>query len=210
MPVAHRDKVKRTAWIATTETIRSNSAFVRNSRQRKAAPWSEPDGMAPLKTKKGNQMLRFKTYMAAASAMACLVAPASAGGPEGMNGKSLNGLQYNSLTSNSLTSNAITTNAIFANGLGVYALNGVHADGIVLAKSLAPAGGSIVDPNDRNLPAVQHGSGSFLNPNMGNLPAVQKGQPSTAGKKSNGLPSGHSVGGGDGSNHDRPTPSPRR
>ncbi|WP_192179563.1 hypothetical protein [Mesorhizobium amorphae] len=153
-------------------------------------------------------MNRLKTYLAAASAMACLVAPAIAAGPEGTNGKSLNGLEQNSLTSNSLTSNAI-----FPNGLGVYALNGVHVDGIVLAKSLAPAGGSIIDPNDRSLPAVQHGAGSFLNPNMGNLPAVQKSnaQSSTAGKRSNGLPSAqHGFGGGDGANHDRPTPSPRR
>ncbi|WP_208636376.1 hypothetical protein [Mesorhizobium helmanticense] len=145
--------------------------------------------------------------MAAAVAMACLVAPASAGGPEGMNGKSLNGLQQNSLTSNSLTSNSLTSN-----GLGVYALNGVHADGIVLAKSLAPAGKSVVDPNDRNLPAVQHGAGSVIDPNDRNLPAVQKGnsQPANAGKKSNGLPSGHGVGGDNGTNPDRPTPSPRR
>ncbi|PDQ17624.1 hypothetical protein CN311_29090 [Mesorhizobium sanjuanii] len=152
-------------------------------------------------------MYRFKTYMAASVAMACLVAPASAGGPEGINGKSLNGLEQNSLTSNSLTSNSLTHN-----GLGVYALNGVHAEGIVLAKSLTPAGKSIIDPNVRNLPAVQHGTGSVIDPNFGNLPAVQKGnfQSSTAGKKSNGLPSGHSVGGGDGTNHDRPTRSPRR
>jgi hypothetical protein len=142
-------------------------------------------------------MYRFKTYMAAASAMACLAAPASAGGPEGNNGKSLNGLN-----NNAVTQNAVTQNAIFANGLGVYALNGVHADGIVLAKSLAPAGKSIIDPNDR----------SVVDPNDRNLPAVQKSnvESSTAGKKSNGLPSGHSVGGGDGSNHDRPTPTPRR
>ncbi len=141
-------------------------------------------------------MNRFKTCMAAASAMACLVAPASA-----------------AETGNSLTSNSLTSN-----GLGVYALNGVHADGIVLAKSPVKAGGSIIDPNDRsvadpndrNLPAVQHGGGSFLNSNMGNLPAVQKSQPLIAGKKSNGLTAGHGVGGGDGSNHDRPTPSPRR
>ncbi|UVK36265.1 hypothetical protein LHFGNBLO_003164 [Mesorhizobium sp. AR10] len=134
-------------------------------------------------------MNRLMTYMAAASAMACFVAPAGAAGPEGSNGKSLNGLKHNSLTSNSLTSNAI-----FTNGLGVYALNGVHADGIVLAKSLVRAGGSIVDSN------------------VGNLPAVQKSnaQSSTASKQSNDLPAGHSVGGGDGSNHDRPTPSPRR
>ncbi|RWM77291.1 MAG: hypothetical protein EOR81_18680 [Mesorhizobium sp.] len=135
-------------------------------------------------------MNRFKTYLAAASAMACLAAPASAGGPEGSNGKSLNGLRLNSLTSNSLTSNAI-----FTNGLGVLALNGVHADGIVLAKSLAPAGKSIIDPNDRGLPAVQRNN-------------VRS---STAGKKSNGLPAGqHGTGSGAGTNHDRPTPSPRR
>ncbi|ANT51344.1 hypothetical protein [Mesorhizobium amorphae] len=158
-------------------------------------------------------MNRLKTYLAAASAMACLVAPANAAGPESGNGKSLNGLQQNSLTSNSLTSNSLTSNAIFTHGLGVRALNGVQADGIVLAKSLAPAGGSVIDPNDRNLPAVQHGGGSFLNPNMGNLPAVQKGnaQPATAGKKSGGLPSSqHGTGGGAGVGHDRPTPTPRR
>lgn len=158
--------------------------------------------MAPLKTKKESKMYRFKTYVAVAVVMACLAAPASAGGPEGNNGKSLNGLQNNSLTSNSLTSN----------GLGVYALNGVHAEGIVLAKSPAPAGGSAAHSSNGNLPAVQHGTGSFLNPNMGNLPAVQKGngEPATAGKKSNGLPSGHGVGGDNGTNPDRPTPSPRR
>lgn len=143
-------------------------------------------------------MNRFKTYLAAASAMACLAAPASAGGPEGSNGKSLNGLRLNSLTSNSLTSNAI-----FTNGLGVLALNGVHADGIVLAKSLAPAGKSIIDPNVR----------SVIDPNFRGLPAVQKNnvRSSTAGKKSNGLPAGqHGTGSGAGTNHDRPTPSPRR
>lgn len=156
-------------------------------------------------------MNRLKTYLAAASAVACLVTPVSAGGPEGHNGKSLNGLQQNSLTSNSLTSNSLTSNAIFAYGLGIHALNGVHADGIVLAKSLAPTGGSIIDPNIRDLPAVQHGAGSSLNPNMGNLPAVQKGQHSIAGKKSGGLPSSqHGTGGGAGIGHDRPTPSPRR
>lgn len=145
--------------------------------------------MAPLNEKE-IKMNRFKTYLAAASAMACLAAPASAGGPEGSNGKSLNGLRLNSLTSNSLTSNAI-----FTNGLGVLALNGVHADGIVLAKSLAPAGKSIIDPNDRGLPAVQRNN-------------VRS---STAGKKSNGLPAGqHGTGSGAGTNHDRPTPSPRR
>ncbi|TIT30663.1 MAG: hypothetical protein E5W78_13865 [Mesorhizobium sp.] len=130
-------------------------------------------------------MNRFKTYLAAASAMACLAAPASAGGPEGMNGKSLNGLQLN----------AVTSNAVTSNGLGVLALNGVHADGIVLAKSLAPAGGSVVHSNNGNLPAVQHGN-------------VQS---STIGKKSNGLPSAqHSTGSDAGTNPDRPTPSPRR
>jgi hypothetical protein len=130
-------------------------------------------------------MFRFKTYLAAALAMACLVAPASAGGPEGINGKSLNGMQNNSLTSNSLTSN----------GLGVLALNGVHADDIVRAKSLAPASGSVVNPKMGNLAAVQHG----------------KAQPSTAGKQSDGLPSGqHGTGSGAGTNHDRPTPMPRR
>jgi len=157
-------------------------------------------------------MNRLKTYLAAASAMACLVAPAIAAGPDGSNGKSLNGLKHNSLTSNSLTSNSLTSNAIFTHGLGVHALNGVQADGIVLAKSLAPAGGSVIDPNDRNLPAVQHGAGS-RNPNMGNLPAVQKGnaQPATAGKKSGGLPSSqHGTGSGAGVGHDRPTPTPRR
>lgn len=150
-------------------------------------------------------MYRFKTYMAAASAMACLAAPASAGGPEGINGKSLNGLN-----NNAVTQNAVTQNAIFANGLGVYALNGVHADGIVLAKSLAPAGKSIIDPNIRSV--IDPNFRSIVDPNVRGLPAVQKGnvQSSTAGKRSNGLPSGHSVGGGDGSNHNRPTPSPRR
>ncbi|GLS41035.1 hypothetical protein GCM10010869_66320 [Mesorhizobium tianshanense] len=145
-------------------------------------------------------MDRFKTYLAAASAMACLAAPASAAGPIGANGKSLNGLENNSLTSNSLTSN----------GLGVLALNGVHADGIVLAKSLAPAGKSIIDPNIRSV--IDPNFRSIVDPNVRGLPAVQKGnvQSSTAGKRSNGLPSGHSVGGGDGSNRDRPTPSPRR
>ncbi|MET3582338.1 hypothetical protein ABID19_005397 [Mesorhizobium robiniae] len=166
-------------------------------------------------------MNRFTIYMAATVAMACLVAPASASGSIGANGKSLNGLTYNAVTSNSLTSNAVTSNAIFANGLGVLTLNGVHADGIVLAKSLAPASKSIVDPNVRSiidpnirsLPAVQHGSGSVIDPNFGNLPAVQKGnvRASTAGKKSSGLPSGqHGTGSGAGTNHDRPTPSPRR
>lgn len=150
-------------------------------------------------------MSRFKIYMAAASAMVCLVAPASAAGPEGSNGKSLNGLMQNSLTSNSLTSNSLTSN-----GLGVYALNGVRADGIVLAKSPVRAGGSIIDPNVRSI--IDPNIRSVIDPNFRGLPAVQKGngQSSTAGKKSNGLPSGHSVGGGDGTNHDRPTPSPRR
>lgn len=172
-------------------------------------PWSEPDGTAPLKTKKEIKMYRFKIYMVAAVAMACLVAPASATGPESGNGKSLNGLMQNSLTSNSLTSNSLTSN-----GLGVYALNGVHTDGIVLAKSLAPAGKSIVDPNVRSVidPNIRNRGGSIIDPNDRNLPAVQKGnvQSSTAGKQSNGLPSGHSFGGGDGTNHDRPSPSPRR
>ncbi|MGX9575269.1 hypothetical protein [Mesorhizobium sp. f-mel] len=144
-------------------------------------------------------MFRFKTYLAAASAMACLATPASAEWPVGTgNGKSLNGLKHNSLTSNSLTSNTI-----FPNGLGVYALNGVHAEGIVLAKNPAPAGRSVVDPNDR----------SVVDPNDRNLPAVQKDnvRSSTAGKKSNGLPAGeHGTGSGAGTNHDRPTPSPRR
>ncbi|WP_143747961.1 hypothetical protein [Mesorhizobium temperatum] len=146
-------------------------------------------------------MNRFKTYLAAASAMACLVAPASAGGPEGVNGKSLNGLEKNSLTSNSLTSN----------GLGVLALNGVHADGIVLAKSLAPVGKSIIDPNDRSV--VDPNDRSIVDPNVRGLPAVQKNnvRSSTAGKKSNGLPSGqHGTGSGAGTNHDRPSPAPRR
>ncbi|MCV3209028.1 hypothetical protein OHD62_24870 [Mesorhizobium sp. YC-39] len=154
-------------------------------------------------------MYRFKTYLAAASAMACLVAPASADWPvTGGNGKSLNGLMQNSLTSNSLTSNSLTSN-----GLGVYALNGVHAEGIVLVKSLAPAGKSIVDPNVRSIidPNIRNRTGSVVDPNDRNLPAVQKGNvQSLTGKQSNGLPSGHSVGGGDGSSHDRPTPSPRR
>jgi hypothetical protein len=43
---------RQAARIATTETIRANSAFVRNRRERKASPWSEPDGMAPLKRKR--------------------------------------------------------------------------------------------------------------------------------------------------------------
>jgi hypothetical protein len=148
-------------------------------------------------------MFRFKTYLAAASAMACLVAPAGAANPIGANGKSLNGLENNSLTSNSLTSNSLTSNSLTSNGLGVFALNGVHVDGIVLAKSLAKTGGSIIDPNDR----------SIVDPNIRGLPAVQKGnvRSSTAGKKSNGLPSGqHGTGSGAGTNHDRPTPTPRR
>ncbi|RUV68521.1 MAG: hypothetical protein EOR30_21935 [Mesorhizobium sp.] len=143
-------------------------------------------------------MNRFKTYLAAASAMACLVTPASADWPVGAgNGKSLNGLQLNSLTSN-----AVTSNTIFPNGLGVHALNGVHVDGIVLAKSLAPAGKSIIDPNVR----------SVIDPNFRGLPPVQKDnvRSSTAGKKSNGLPAGqHGTGGGAGTNHDRPTPARR-
>ncbi|CAH2407510.1 hypothetical protein [Mesorhizobium ventifaucium] len=147
-------------------------------------------------------MNRFKTYLTAASAMACFVAPASAEWPVGGgNGKSLNGLEKNSLTSNSLTSN----------GLGVYALNGVHADGIVLAKSLAPAGRSIIDPNVRSV--VDPNFRSVIDPNIRGLPAVQKNnvRASTAGKKSNGLPSGqHGTGSGAGTNHDRPAPSPRR
>ncbi|TIS95927.1 hypothetical protein [Mesorhizobium sp.] len=135
-------------------------------------------------------MNRFKTYLAAASAMACLVAPASAAGPIVANGKSLNGLEKNSLTSNSLTSNSLTSN-----GLGVYALNGVHAEGVVLAKSLAPTDKSVVDPNFRGLPAVQKGN-------------VQS---STASKQSNGLPSAqHGTGSGAGTNPDRPSPTPRR
>ena len=134
-------------------------------------------------------MNRLKTCMAAASAMACLVAPASA-----------------ALTGNSLTSNSLTSN-----GLGVYALNGVRADNIVLAKSLAPANGSVASQTSGNLPAVQHGAGSFLNPNMGNLPAVQKSQSSAAGKKSNGLPSVQQGTGSDaGVGPSRPTPLPRR
>jgi hypothetical protein len=79
----------------------------------------------------------------------------------------------------------------------------VHADGIVLAKSLVKAGKSVVDPNDR----------SIIDPKIRGLPAVQKGnvQSSTAGKKSAGLPSGqHGTGSSAGTNHDRPTPSPRR
>ncbi|QIA24140.1 hypothetical protein [Mesorhizobium sp. AA22] len=148
-------------------------------------------------------MFRFKTYLAAASAIVCLAAPAGAAGPEGSNGKSLNGLTYNAITTNAVTSNSLTSSAIFTNGLGVLALNGVHVDGIVLAKSLAPAGKSIVDPNVR----------SIIDPNIRGLPAVQKDnvRSSTAGKKSNGLPSGqHGTGNGAGTNHDRPTPSPRR
>ncbi|CAH2407944.1 hypothetical protein [Mesorhizobium escarrei] len=156
-------------------------------------------------------MNRFKTYMAAASAMACLVAPASAAGPEGSNGKSLNGLTYNAITTNAVTSNSLTSNAIFTNGLGLLALNGVHADGIVLAKSLAPAGRSIIDPNVRSV--VDPNFRSVIDPNIRGLPAVQKNnvRASTAGKKSNGLPSGqHGTGSGAGTNHDRPAPSPRR
>ncbi|MER8436664.1 hypothetical protein NKH36_26920 [Mesorhizobium sp. M1312] len=149
-------------------------------------------------------MNRFKTYLAAASAMVCLASPASADWPVTTgNGKSLNGLRQNSLTSNSLTSNSLTSNAIFANGLGVLALNGVHADGIVLAKSLAPTGKSVIDPNDR----------SVIDPSIRGLPAVQKGnvQSSTAAKKSSGLPSGqHGTGSSAGTNHDRPTATPRR
>ncbi|MER8481441.1 hypothetical protein [Mesorhizobium sp. M1322] len=151
-------------------------------------------------------MNRFKTYMAAVLAMACLVAPASAEGPMGMNGKSLNGLRYNSLTSNSLTSNSLTSN-----GLGVYALNGVHADGIVLAKSLAATGKSIVDPNVRSV--IDPNERSIIDPNIRGLPAVQKNnaRSSSASKKGNGLPSGqHGTGSGAGINHDRPTPSPKR
>ena len=102
-------------------------------------------------------MNRLKIYLAAASAMACLVAPASA-----------------AVVTNAIFANGLEHNAVTSNGLGVYALNGVHADGIVLAKSLAPGpGGSVADPNDRNLPAVQKGN-------------VQH---SIAGKKSGGLPS---------------------
>ncbi|TIQ18187.1 MAG: hypothetical protein E5X51_27165 [Mesorhizobium sp.] len=140
-------------------------------------------------------MYRFKTYMAATVAMACLVAPASASGPIGANGKSLNGLAQNSLTSN-----AVTQNAIFTTGLGVLALNGVHADGIVLAKSLAPAGKSVIDPNFR----------SVVDPNERGLPAVQKNRSSIAGKKSNGLPSGQHGTGSAGTNNDRPTPTRKR
>ncbi|RJT33360.1 hypothetical protein D3227_25490 [Mesorhizobium waimense] len=111
-------------------------------------------------------MNRLKTYIAAASAMACLVAPANA-----------------ARTGNSLTSN----------GLGVFALNGVHVDGIVLAKSLAPAGGSAVDTSNGNLPAVQNGST----------------QSSTVGTAiNNGLPAVQHGGGGAG--YDGPTPKPRR
>ena len=123
-------------------------------------------------------MNRLKIYMAAASAMACLVAPASA-----------------AIFTNAIFANGLEHNAVTSNGLGVYALNGVHADGIVLAKSLAPAGGSVADPNDRNLPAVQKGN-------------VQH---SIAGKKSGGLPSSQpGTGSGAGVGHDRPTPTPRR
>lgn len=159
-------------------------------------------------------MFRFKTYLAAASAIACLVAPASAAGPEGTNGKSLNGLEKNSLTSNSLTSNSLTSN-----GLGVLALNAVHADGIVLAKSLAPAVKSIIDPNDRSIidpndrSVIDPNDRSIVDPNIRGLPAVQKGnvRSSTAGKKSSGLPSAqHGTGSDAGTNPDRPTPSPRR
>ncbi|TIO08296.1 hypothetical protein [Mesorhizobium sp.] len=151
-------------------------------------------------------MFRFKTYVAAASAMACLVAPASAANPIGANGKSLNGLTYNAITTNAVISNSLTSNAIFTNGLGVLALNGVHADGIVLVKSLAKAGGSIIDPNIRSI--VDPNIRSVVDPNDRNVPAVHKGN--VASKAVNGLPAGHSVGGGDGTNHDRPTPSPRR
>ncbi|BCH17472.1 hypothetical protein [Mesorhizobium sp. L-2-11] len=144
-------------------------------------------------------MNRFKTYMAAAAAMACLAAPASAGWPVVTgNGKSLNGLKQNSLTSNSLTHN----------GLGVYALNGVHADGIVLAKSLAPAGRSIIDPNIRSV--IDPNFRSVIDPNIRGLPAVQKNRSSIAGKKSNGLPSGQHGTGSAGTNNDRPTPTRRR
>ncbi|OWK19741.1 hypothetical protein AJ88_39305 [Mesorhizobium amorphae CCBAU 01583] len=127
-------------------------------------------------------MNRLKTYLAAASAMACLVAPAIAAGPEGSNGKSLNGLKHNSLTSNSLTSNSLTSNAIFTHGLGVHALNGVQADGIVLAKSLAPAGGSVIDPNDpicrlsSTAPAPQPEHGQFAGCPEGQCPTRDRRQ----------------------------------
>jgi len=92
-------------------------------------------------------MTRYKTQAVATLAFVLLSVPALAGGPEGHNGTSQNGLGLNSLTSN----------AIFANGTGLYALNSVRVEGIVLAKSTGPAAKSVVDPNDRTLPAVQKG-----------------------------------------------------
>ncbi|MGX9178701.1 hypothetical protein [Mesorhizobium sp. BHbdii] len=195
-----------TRQTATIETMRTEFGIRPKQSGARSRPMERTRRDGSAETKKEIEMNRFKTYMAAASALACFVAPASAEWPVGGNGKSLNGLRLNSLTSNSLTSNSLTSN-----GLGVYALNGVQADGIVLVKSLAKAGGSIIDPNDRSV--IDPNFRSIVDPNVRGLPAVQKGnvRSSTASKKSNGLPSGqHGTGNGAGTNHDRPTPSPRR
>jgi len=122
-------------------------------------------------TNKETIMTRYKTQAVATLAFALLTVPAFAEGPEGSNGTSQNGLGLNAVTSN-----AVTQNAIFANGTGLYALNGVRIEGIVLAKSIAPAGKSIVDPNDRSLPAVQKGGveKSVVDPNDRSRPAGKK------------------------------------
>jgi hypothetical protein len=116
-------------------------------------------------------MTRYKTQAVATLAFALLTVPAFADDWGGINGTSQNGMSFNSLTSN----------AIFANGTGLYALNGVRVEGIVLAKSTGPAARSVVDPNDRSLPAVQKGGveKSIVDPNDRSRPAGKK---STAGK----------------------------
>jgi hypothetical protein len=116
-------------------------------------------------------MTRYKTQAVATLAFALLTVPAFADDWAGNNGTSQNGLGLNSLTSNSLTSN----------GTGLYALNGVRVEGIVLAKSTGPAAKSVTGRNIRSLPAVQKGGveKSIVDPNDRSRPAGKK---STAGK----------------------------
>jgi hypothetical protein len=171
---------RRRSIIATTETLRADFGVWQKQAAPRKRPMERTRGDGSDQDKETVMMIS-KTHAAAALAFALLTVPAFAGGTP--NGKSLNGLKHNSLTSNSLTSNAI-----FANGTGIHALNGVHVDGIVLVKSTSPVGKSVVNSNERNLPAVQHGTIEkpvidpnfcglpldMMDPSLCDLPAVQQ------------------------------------
>jgi hypothetical protein len=144
-------------------------------RQANKHAWSEPKGTAPDIKQQGNASMNVLKTIGATGAM--LVGLAASAEAEEMNGKSLNGLTYNAIftnaiTTNAVTSNSLTSNSLTSNGIGLYALNGVEVEGIVLVKAAAKgAQKATIGSNRRGLPAVQRQS---VGRGERSLPAVQK------------------------------------